>query len=91
MTAKTHWADAGWVRARRLALAHLKQARDTLRRAADRDVPAAQSAVTEAVQAAREKDCSWGDIGEVLGLARGSAYKRYRTKPCPPTSEATPL
>jgi hypothetical protein len=31
-----------------------------------------------AVDAARKAGVKWGEIGEVLGIARGNAYQRYR-------------
>ena len=33
-----------------------------------------------AVDAAREVGVEWGRIGDVLGIARGNAYQRYRRR-----------
>lgn len=37
-----------------------------------------------AVDAARELDVEWGEIGTALGIARGNAYQRYRKRPGDP-------
>ena len=37
-----------------------------------------------AVDAARELDVEWGEIGTALGIARGNAYQRYRKRPADP-------
>jgi hypothetical protein len=64
------------------ALQQLARARELLKRArghAGRE--AAQSAVRKAVEAACDAGCGWGQIGDVLGIARGNAYQKYRRKP----------
>jgi hypothetical protein len=33
-----------------------------------------------AVDAARDRHVQWGEIGAVLGIARGNAYQRYRKR-----------
>jgi hypothetical protein len=43
--------------------------------------PAAHSELQQAVDAARELGVGWTKIGDVLGIARGSAYQRYRKRP----------
>jgi hypothetical protein len=42
------------------------------------DIQAAQHQLQIAVDAARDADVAWGEIGDALGLARGNAYQRYR-------------
>jgi hypothetical protein len=93
MAAQSHEAVDRWAAARTLALADLQRAWDAA--AADTapscDAPAAQSALGQAVDAARANHCSWGDIANVLGIARGNAYQRYRTKPLKPKLHTPPL
>lgn len=43
----------------------------------------AEGRLRMAVQAARDAGVEWGDIGSVLGIARGNAYQRYRRRPSP--------
>ncbi|GAB7066797.1 hypothetical protein H7J06_28380 [Mycobacterium hodleri] len=42
------------------------------------EVQGAQHRLQIAVDAARDAGVAWGEIGDVLGLARGNAYQRYR-------------
>jgi hypothetical protein len=44
-------------------------------------VDIAQQELQDAVDAARDLDVEWGQIGIALGIARGNAYQRYRRKP----------
>ncbi|MCW2729444.1 MAG: hypothetical protein JWR13_260 [Mycobacterium sp.] len=44
-------------------------------------IECAQREVQNAVDAARDLDVEWGQIGSALGIARGNAYQRYRKKP----------
>ena len=41
----------------------------------------AKSELQTAVDAARDLDVEWGQIGSALGIARGNAYQQYRRKP----------
>ncbi|MDP9165333.1 MAG: hypothetical protein M3O32_04625 [Actinomycetota bacterium] len=41
----------------------------------------AQRDLQAAVDAARSLAVGWGEIGAALGIARGNAYQRFRTKP----------
>ena len=41
----------------------------------------AQGTLQAAVDAARAQHVQWGEIGAVLGIARGNAYQRYRRRP----------
>jgi hypothetical protein len=47
------------------------------------DVTACQQRLRSAIQSARDADVTWMQIGDVLGIARGSAYQRYRSRPHP--------
>ncbi|MDO5534679.1 MAG: hypothetical protein Q4F65_08515, partial [Propionibacteriaceae bacterium] len=51
------------------ALAAVTRARD--------DALAAEVALTRAVLDAREAGCSWAQLGEVLGVSRQAAFKRF--------------
>ncbi len=44
-------------------------------------IACAQRELQTAVDAARDLDIGWGQIGSALGIARGNAYQRYRRKP----------
>jgi len=61
-------------------LQRLEQARHALDRAANADIPAARLEVQAAAEAARDAGCGWTQIGDVLGIARGNAYQRYRKR-----------
>jgi hypothetical protein len=41
----------------------------------------AQAAIQAAAEDARDAGCTWTQIGDVLGIARGNAYRRYRKAP----------
>jgi hypothetical protein len=75
-----------------LELQQLAEARDALDHAGQSDVPHARLAVQIAAESARDAGCAWSQIGDVLGIARGNAYQRYRRRPQlqPPTA-APPL
>ena len=45
------------------------------------DVESAQRDLQAAVNTARGLDVGWGEIGAALGIARGNAYQRFRSKP----------
>jgi hypothetical protein len=47
----------------------------------DTGTPAARSDLQQAVDAARELGIGWTKIGDVLGIASGNAYQRYRKRP----------
>jgi hypothetical protein len=40
----------------------------------------AERALQAAVDAARDQQVPWGEIGSALGIARGNAYQRYRKR-----------
>ncbi|KAA0102198.1 hypothetical protein CIW49_02425 [Mycolicibacterium sp. P1-18] len=42
------------------------------------DIQGAQHRLQVAVDAARDADAAWGEIGDALGVARGNAYQRHR-------------
>ncbi len=44
-------------------------------------IACAQRELQTTVDAARDLDVEWGQIGSVLGIARGNAYQRFRRKP----------
>ena len=44
-------------------------------------IASAEGDLQRAVDAARDLEVGWGQIGSALGIARGNAYQRYRTKP----------
>jgi hypothetical protein len=44
---------------------------------------AAELQLLTLVQAAIEGGMSWQSVGDILGLARGNAYQRYRRRPQP--------
>jgi hypothetical protein len=45
------------------------------------EIEAARDRIQNAVDAARSVGIGWEQIGEVLGMARGNAYQRYRHRP----------
>jgi transcriptional/translational regulatory protein YebC/TACO1 len=45
--------------------------------------PAGNAALQAAVDDARDAGVSWQVIGDVLGIARGNAYRRHRRRPHP--------
>jgi hypothetical protein len=70
----------------------LTDARDALAHAQQPDMPAARLDVQTAAEAARDAGCAWSQIGDVLGIARGNAYQRYRRRPhLVPRADAPPL
>jgi hypothetical protein len=49
------------------------------KRSRDRAIIAiAEAHLQLAVDRARRRGIQWGEIGEILGIARGCAYQRYR-------------
>lgn len=42
------------------------------------EIEAARDRIQDAVDAARSVGIGWEQIGEILGMARGNAYQRYR-------------
>ena len=58
-----------------------------------RDVDAVADAkhdLQDAVDAGRDAGMTWGCIGDVLGIRRGSAYQRYRRSHAPSPSANRP-
>lgn len=72
---------------RAVHLACLTEANEALRAAKRSGVPAdiaaAQRRLHDAVDAARDAGVEWMAIGDVLGLARGNAYQKFRRRPEP--------
>lgn len=59
------------------ALEHAKHMRNRV------DANAAHHRLRVAVEAARDAGVSWMQIGDLLDITRGNAYRRYRTRPVP--------
>ena len=47
------------------------------------DTPVSREQLRAAVDEARDAGVGWKMIGDTLGIGRGNAYKRYRTRPVP--------
>jgi hypothetical protein len=56
---------------------------DAAKAARSRSTRTAERELCEAVKAARELNIAWGRIANVLGIARGNAYQRYRPRRVP--------
>lgn len=54
---------------------------DAKRRRDEEQIRLADGRLHAAVETARNLGYSWGDISDVLGMARGNAYKRFRSHP----------
>lgn len=70
---------------RAMHLARLAEANDALgaakRSRMAAEITAAQHRLRAAVDAAREAGAEWMAIGDVLGIARGNAYQKFRRRP----------
>jgi hypothetical protein len=66
------------------ALQHISEAMDrvvaTKRTQSTELIEDAERELQGAVDAARDQQVQWGEIGSVLGIARGNAYRRYRRR-----------
>jgi hypothetical protein len=49
----------------------------------DEEIDSTHRDLRIAAEAARDAGLSWSQIGDALGIARGNAYKRYRSRPAP--------
>jgi hypothetical protein len=63
------------VSAARYLLEHARAQRDRV------EVSAARHRLRNAVDLARDAGATWMQIGDLLGIARGNAYRQYRRRP----------
>ena len=54
------------------------------------DTEVTRCALRKAVDAARKVGVGWTKIGDVLGIASGNAYQRYRKRPAPSAATVDP-
>lgn len=58
----------------------MRQLTAVAQRVQENDEPASQDQLRAAIDAARSVGVGWNTIGDVLGIARGNAYQRYRRR-----------